>query len=336
MKIGYFGDGLWSHLALNKILEDSNFDVVFIVTRHENADPVLKEFAQKLQIPCLSHASVNAKGFIDEIKRFNPDLNVSMSFDQILKKEIINLAPLGFINCHAGALPFYRGRNVLNWALINGESSFGVTVHYIDEGIDTGDIIVQRFGNIDQDDDYASLLEKASNLCADALFEALKQIFNGVAEPISQAAIHPVGFYCGRRLNGDEWLDWNWSSQQIHNFVRGITVPGPCARTYLNDKEIAVLSTEIIPEAPAYIGTPGEIIGKEQTGIIVKTGDSIIRVKGIVNIAQDGNIFPGDIPVCMLGSRLGLNPWLKLREYENRLLELEKLVNQLRKQGDNN
>ena len=77
-----------------------------------------------------------------------------MSFDQIFKEEIINIPPLKIINCHAGKLPFYRGRNILNWALINDEKEFGITVHYVDFGIDTGDSILQKNYEITDDDDY--------------------------------------------------------------------------------------------------------------------------------------------------------------------------------------
>ena len=81
-----------------------------------------------------------------------------MLVDQILEPAIIEMAPEGFINCHAGALPFYRGRNVLNWVLINGDDRFGVTVHEMEEQIDTDDIVLQRFAEIEASDDYASPL----------------------------------------------------------------------------------------------------------------------------------------------------------------------------------
>ena len=89
-----------------------------------------------------------------------------MSFNQIFKKEIINLPLLKTINCHAGKLPFYRGRNILNWVLINDEKEFGVTVHYMDEGIDTGDIIMQDSFSISGLDDYSTLLLRSYEACA--------------------------------------------------------------------------------------------------------------------------------------------------------------------------
>jgi methionyl-tRNA formyltransferase len=96
---------------------------------------------KKYNIDYLKYENINSKNFIERIKTYFCDLFVSMSFNQIFKDEIINLTPLRIINCHAGKLPFYRGRNILNWVLINDEKEFGITVHYVDEGIDTGDFI---------------------------------------------------------------------------------------------------------------------------------------------------------------------------------------------------
>ena len=189
LRIGYFGDGAWAQKALLKIANNSAFSVAFIVLRYKTPDKELEALAQKLNIPCFCVPNVNAEDFMRRIQEFSPEINVSMSFDQILKSDIIHLAPKGFINCHAGALPFYRGRNILNWALINGEKQFGVTVHYVDEGIDTGDIILQRFSPILREDRYGDLLNKASNLCAETLYDALVQIHDGTAQAIPQNAI---------------------------------------------------------------------------------------------------------------------------------------------------
>ena len=303
MRIGYFADGPWSHRALDRIIQREAFEIAFIVARFDVADPVLKEYADRLGVPYLLHANVNSDEFLSIIKGFKPDINVSMSFNQILKQGIINLAPLGFINCHAGLLPFYRGRNVLNWAIINGEKEFGVTVHHVDTGIDTGDIILQKHGEILETDDYSLVLNKAYNLCADTLFEALVSISEGTAPRIPQKSIHPVGFYCGRRLPGDEKINWCWPSERIHNFVRGITYPGPGARTATSE-EVIVWKTQLIPEAPVYIGTPGEVVGRDAGGVIVKTGDSTIRITEIQLNLLDSSTSNRIIPKWPIGTRL--------------------------------
>ena len=176
MKVGYFADGPWSHKALEVITDSDLFDVVFIVPRFDTQDPVLKKWADRLEIPFLPTENVNSAEFIALIDGYKPDLLVSMSFNQILKTDIIAYAPKGFINCHAGALPFYRGRNPLNWVLINGENTFGITVHYVDEGIDTGDIIEQKYYPISTHDTYSSLLNLAVTECGQVLFSAMQKL----------------------------------------------------------------------------------------------------------------------------------------------------------------
>lgn len=323
MKIGYFGDGIWAYNALDKIKSNSTLEIVFIVGRFDNPDPVLESYAKKLSVPYLLNCNVNSQDFYNQIKEYNADIFVSMSFDQIVRKQLMNATPLGFINCHAGALPFYRGRNILNWALINGESSFGITVHYIDEGIDTGDIILQKLYEISLEDNYSTLLRKAYDYCGDLLLESLVLIQKGEVKPIKQKTIHPVGFYCGRRRLGDEWIDWNWSSERIYNFIRGISPPAPGARTFIDDKQIAILSAYLINDAPEYIGYAGEIVGKCKDGVIVKTGTSTIKITAIADILNGTAILESKIPKFSIGNRLGLNLWLKISELEFRLKHLE-------------
>lgn len=314
MKIGYFADGPWSHLALEKIIQDGRFEICFIVPRFDTQDPVLAACAERLGINFLPLQNVNSSENLDILGRYKADIFVSMSFNQILKKQIINLAPKGFINCHAGALPYYRGRNILNWALINDAKEFGVTVHYVNEGIDTGDIITQRKSAISDSDTYATLLDRAIELCADTLLESLVEIASGNVHARPQSEIHPVGFYCGRRVQGDEWIDWNWSSRRIFNFVRGITTPGPGARTVLNGHELIVEKSEIITNALDYIGTPGEIVGVQNNGIVVKTGDATILLVDVV--PPSGLRF-------RIGQRLGLNYSAIVRNLLQRIELLE-------------
>jgi len=318
MKLGYFADGPWAHRALEKIAQDDRFELSFIVPRYDARDPVLADWANELGIDFLPIENVNRSADVEILKAYGADIFVSMSFNQILKKEIINLPRLGFINCHAGALPYYRGRNVLNWALINDASEFGVTVHYIDEGIDTGDIIVQKFSPISDRDTYKTLLDRAVVMCAEALHEALGSLHAGSTKRLSQSDIDPVGFYCGRRVEGDELIEWSWPSRRIFNFVRGIASPGPCARTFLGASEIVIGDAAMIAGAPEYIGTPGEIVRVVQRGIVVKTGDTTILLKDIAG-AENFRF--------RIGQRLGVsNQTGLLLELRRRIEELERLI----------
>lgn len=184
MKIGYFADGPLGHLAFEKIVADKSLEIVFLTVRYDKQDPVLIEMAKKHGVPVLIHKNVNTPEVRAEYESFGADIFVSMSFNQIFKKEFINLPPLKTINCHVGKLSFYRGRNILNWVLINDEPEFGITVHYVDEGIDTGDIILQKTYPITDEDTYATLLERAYTGCADILYESVKMLQAGDFTPV--------------------------------------------------------------------------------------------------------------------------------------------------------
>lgn len=278
LRIGYFADGPWAHQAFYKLVSDPTMEIVFICVRFDKPDTELVRFGQKYGIAVLTEPNINSKTFLERMKHYNVDLFVSMSFNQIFHREMIDFPPLKTINCHAGKLPFYRGRNILNWVLINDEKEFGITVHYMDEGIDTGDIILQKSFEITDEDDYGTLLKRAYQGCAEILYEAVKQIQNGSACRIPQSIIDPIGMYCGMRVQGDEILDWNQSSREIFNFVRAICKPGPQALCYVKGQPIQINKVRMIMGAHRYKGTPGQIIGKSPEGFFVKTGDSMIEI----------------------------------------------------------
>ena len=289
LKIGYFADGKWSHQAFLKIINDDRFDIRFIVPRTDTKDNKLFSFSRKHNIDYFKLENVNSIESLKRINNYTCDLLVSMSFNQIFKKQIINLTSIGIINCHAGKLPFYRGRNVLNWALINDEKEFGITIHFIDEGIDTGDIISQNTFAISEKDNYNSLLTKAYSNCSIMLFDSLVKILEGNFKRIQQKDIHPVGFYCGFRGVGDEIIKWNDSSRNIFNFIRAISSPGPIAKTNYKNNEIKINSSNYIKDAPLYIGIPGQILLKTKKGFIIKTKDSFIEILEVQGELKVGN-----------------------------------------------
>lgn len=291
LNIGYFADGPWSHKAFERLINDSEIVISFICVRYDTEDDTLKNYAEKYNIKYLKHENINSGEFISIIKTYNCDLFVSMSFNQIFKTEIINLPKFKTINCHAGMLPFYRGRNILNWALINDEKEFGITVHYIDEGIDTGDIILQKAYSITENDSYKTLLERAYIECGNILYDAVKLFKKGFVEATKQDEIHPVGFYCSQRKVGDEVLDWNQTSREVFNFVRAICSPGPMARAFINGKEMKINKVELIENAPSYKCIVGTVLTKSNEKFLVKTQDSFVK---ITEYEYDGKVKVGD------------------------------------------
>jgi methionyl-tRNA formyltransferase len=279
IKLGYFADGPWAQKAFDKIAPDMAVSFQFICARHNKPDPVLKSRADEYGIDFISHPNINSEEFFAKVVDYDCDLFVSLSFDQIFQKRILQYPRLKAINCHASKLPFYRGRNCLNWVLINDENEFGITVHYMDEGIDTGDILEQRIYPIKDLDNYATLLEKAYEGCSDVLFNVIKNLADGrKVEGRPQVDIHPLGFYCVGREVGDERLCWDQPSRDIFNFIRAICRPGPEASTYYEGVEIKINRVDMIPGAPIYKGIPGAILGKNSDSYLVKTADSFVKL----------------------------------------------------------
>jgi methionyl-tRNA formyltransferase len=301
VKVGYFADGPWAHKALEALLRISGLSIAFIVPRFDTQDPVLRDWSRRLSCEFLPCKNVNDPEFLEALTRFEADIFVSMSFNQILRRPIIDLAPLGFINCHAGKLPFYRGRNPLNWALINGETNFGITVHYVDEGIDTGDIIHQQIFPITPEDNYGSLLEKAYLGCPEVLVRAVEALIREESHPIPQNTIDPVGTYFGQRRLGDEGVDFSWTADRVCNFIRALSEPGPCARFSYQETEYGIKSATTVPGAHNVIGTVGEVIGRSCEGVFVKCGDSHFLMRDIFCVDSPASSFIACFPI---GSRL--------------------------------
>ena len=245
LNIGYFGDGPWAHKTFNKLIKDPEIKISFICARYDSKDETLKKYAKLNSIDYFKHKDVNSDEFISIIIKYKCDLFISMSFNQIFKSNIINLTKYKPINCHAGKLPFYRGRNILNWVLINDEKDFGITVHFIDKGIDTGDIILQKSFQITNQDSYKTLLEKAYVECANILYDAVLLFKKGNVKAYKQNKLHKESSYYFKRKKGDEILNWNQTSREVFNFVRAICKPGPRARTFIDKKEMLKLINKI-------------------------------------------------------------------------------------------
>ena len=309
LHIGYFADGPWGHHSFKKIMEDDTLIIDFVCVRYDKKDRVLMELAAEKHIDVLYSKNINSKEFLECLRRYPSDLFVSMSFNQIFRDEIREMPPLKIINCHAGKLPFYRGRNILNWVLINDEKEFGITVHYVDSGIDTGDIIVQEVYGISDDDTYATLLERAYIECPKLLYRAIKLIQEGHVTVRKQDSISPAGLYCGMRMENDEIIDWNQTSREVFNFIRAVTYPGPCACSFNKGNKIKFLSSELIPNAPVYKGIPGQILVKADDYLLIKTKDSYIKItqyEGTVKVGErlgGGRLIIGFSKDTMSGSR---------------------------------
>jgi methionyl-tRNA formyltransferase len=319
LKIAYFGDGAWATKSLQRLIKDGH-SIATVVLRSQPSDQTLPELAKELGIDTLQPKRVNADDFSEALNEIGPDLCISMSYDQIIRRRVLEVPRKGFINFHAGKLPLYRGRNVINWAIINNETEIGLTAHYLDEGIDTGDIILQKTLPIEWQDTYSHVLSKVTDGFPALMSETVRQISDGRAYRRSQSGLQ--GTYYGRRKQGDESIDWSKSSLETYNKIQAITHPGPGATTELNGNTCIVWTSSYDPSWPNYVATPGEVIGRiPDAGIMVKSSDSTLLVKSIQMQSNAERV--ADFPI---GTRFGISLIDEVMSLKNRIDALEREI----------
>lgn len=212
---------------------------------------------------------VKIKEIYEEIKELNPDLIVTCAYGQIVPESILNIPKLGCINIHASLLPKYRGGAPIQHAIINGEEKTGITIMYMDKGMDTGDIISMEEIPITSSDTSSSMHDKLSVLGAKLLEETLPSIIDGTNKRVKQNDLEAT--YAPTIKREDEHLDFNKTAEEIFNKVRGLN-SWPLANILLDDKEIKVLE--------GYIGEdtkeiPGTICAITKNAIGISCRDKI-------------------------------------------------------------
>jgi methionyl-tRNA formyltransferase len=277
MRLIFFGTPEFAVPALNALI-NSEHEVLAVVTqpdkrsgrgRHLALSPVKAE-AQSAGLTILQPNKVKESGFIDELKRFNPEAIVTAAYGQLLPSDIIRLPKFGCINIHASLLPKYRGAAPINWAIINGDKITGITMMLMDEGMDTGPILLQSEEAIRDEDTAATLSERLSLLGAEALIKTLDLLKNGLIKPVPQsgdASSAPL-------LKKDNGLiKWMLPADKLNNFVRGVN-PWPGAYTFLDGKRIKILKAASVDGS----GDAGVIFSAKKDELLVGTGKGLLRL----------------------------------------------------------
>ena len=209
----------------------------------------------------------------------NADIIVVVAYGKILPKRVLEAAKYGCINVHASLLPKYRGAAPIQWSVINGDKETGVTIMQMDEGLDTGDILLVKKTNIDVNETSEELFDRLSLIGADALIESLADIEKGNINPVSQC--EKGSSYAQKITKALSSIDWNKTAFEVHNLVRGLQT-WPCAQTTLNNKNIKIHKT-VLSDIKG--GKAGEIIDNNKK-LIVSCGDR--RCVEILELQPDG------------------------------------------------
>ncbi|WP_044496357.1 methionyl-tRNA formyltransferase [Clostridioides difficile] len=263
---------------------DEKYEILGVVTQPDKPkgrgkklgmSPV-KELAIENNIPVYQPVKARDKEFIDKIKSLNPDVIVVVAFGQILPKEILEIPKLGCINVHVSLLPKYRGAAPINWVIINGEEKTGVTTMYMDEGLDTGDMILKTEVNLDENITAGELHDKMMNIGAETLKETLRLIEEGNAP--REVQNHEEFSYAPIMNKSLGNIDFSKSAREIHNLVRGVN-PWPSAYTTYNDVIMKVWKTKVLDEKSTK--DVGTIIDVSKDGIKVSTIDNVLLIEEI-------------------------------------------------------
>ncbi|WP_433757288.1 methionyl-tRNA formyltransferase [Nocardia sp. CA-135398] len=270
MRIVSFGFQTWGRKTLQALI-DSEHQVVLAVTHPASADSYkgiwsdsVEDLAREHGIPVHLTERADAET-IDLVKRAEPDVIVVNSWYTWMPAELYNLPPHGTLNLHDSLLPKFTGFSPVLWALISGESETGLTVHRMDQGLDTGDILVQRSLPIGPTDTGAELVLRGMELIPGALREALHALESGTAQWQPQRKSERTYFH--KRSERDSRIDWTWSAVDLERFVRALSEPYPRAFTYYRGERIEVFEAAV--SEARYGGTPGRVIVQEGGGAVV-------------------------------------------------------------------
>ena len=229
--------------------------------------PPVKEIALKNNIPVFQPISLkNDDTAYNIIKNENPDVIVVVAYGKLLPKSILDIAKYGCINVHASLLPKLRGASPVQTAIVNGDKVTGVTTMLLDEGMDTGDILLSREIAIENTDTAETMFEKLSVLGAELLIDTLNGLENGTVTPIKQD--ESLATHAKIIEKEDALIDFNKSANEIDCLIRGLHI-WPVAYTYVNDKRMKIYSAEVVENCNE--GECGEILSQNKA-ITVQCG----------------------------------------------------------------
>ncbi len=282
MKVIFMGTPEFSVGTLEALIE-AGHEVALAVTQPDKPKgrggkmqytPV-KEAALKHGIPVFQPKKVREPECVEELKQYNADIIVVIAFGQILPKEILEMTPFGCVNVHASLLPKYRGAAPVQWAVIDGEEVSGVTTMQMDEGLDTGDMLLKTEIRLDEKETGGSLHDKLAAAGAELCVRTLKGLEEKTVVPKPQGE-SPTAYarMLDKKLGN---IDWSRDAESIERLVRGLN-PWPSAYTNWDGKVMKIWEARAEKRAAETGGVPGTVISVEKDGFCVETGDGVLKV----------------------------------------------------------
>lgn len=285
MKIVFFGTAEFACPALRRLARHPSFQVVGVVTQPDRArgrsgkpsPPPVKMLALDLHCKVFEPESLTSPAFLSQLRYMRPDFNVVVAYGNLLRKEILNLPRHGSFNIHGSLLPRFRGAAPIHRAIIEGCDETGVTIIKMDEGLDTGDILLQQSTHIRDTDNFQTLHDRLAELGAELIEEALLLAASDRASFLPQA--DGSATYAKKITRTDELILWNTSKRRVWNLIRALS-PGPGAYCYLQtDKGLKMVKLLVADFERFVHGNDGEIIKIDKHGIHVASPKGAVIIK---------------------------------------------------------
>lgn len=296
MKILFMGTPDFARESLEAVY-NSGYEIIGVVTNPDKPkgrgmkmipSPV-KEFAIEKNIPVYQPLKVrNNEEFLDEVRNMNPDVICVVAYGKILPQELLDIPRMGSINVHGSLLPKYRGAAPIQWAVLNGDKTTGITTMYMDAGMDTGDMILKQEVEIGENETTGELWDRLAKIGGELLVKTLKQIENGTAPRTKQGEEFTLAPMLDKEMAKIDWD--NKSAKEIKNLVRGLN-PIMGAFSFINGKKIKlwkvdILSYEDFTKIDENINAEnlqqkenGEVVFSDsKKGLFIKAKDGIIKV----------------------------------------------------------
>ncbi|MGG0755272.1 methionyl-tRNA formyltransferase [Brevibacillus laterosporus] len=284
-RILFMGTPDFSTQSLQALITNG-YQVVGVVTQPDRpvgrkrvlTPPPVKELALRYGLPVYQPEKIRESEAVQSVlDATRPDLIVTAAYGQILPTSLLEAPKHGCINIHASLLPKYRGGAPIHASIINGEKETGVTIMYMVQALDAGDMISKVIVPIEERDTAASMFEKLATAGADLLIDTLPKLLNG--EITSEPQNHEEATFAPNIKRENERLDWNKSAQEIYNQVRGMN-SWPVAFTTFEEKVWKIWWAEVV-ELAGQLATPGTIIDRTEDGLIIACGAGSIILKEI-------------------------------------------------------
>ena len=281
MRVVYMGTPDFAVRPLKKISE-AGHDIVGVYTQPDKAKGRSKKLiptdvkvaAEELGLNVYQPEKLREASVVEELRALKPDIIVVAAYGQILSEDVLNIPKYGCINIHASLLPKYRGASPIEACILNGDEKTGITIMYMEKGLDTGDIICQEETEVGLHN-TETLTVKLSEMGAQLVVKAMKDIEAGTAERTPQN--DEESCYCGKLDKSMSEIDWSKSAVEIERAVRGL-YPWPCACTTVGDKNIKIIEAEVcdVQEQSVEVGKVCEVTKKY---FVIKCGDKGLKIK---------------------------------------------------------